>query len=363
MKILIFNWRDIYNPHGGGAEVFTQEITKRWIKQRHQVTMFTSSFPGCKREEIIDGVRIIRDGGKISVYSKAKQYYQNFFSQDDYDIIIDEINTRPFFTPYFVNNGTKIVALIHQLAREFWFYETSFPINYIGYHILENRWLKKYVDIPTVTVSDSTKKDLINLGFKNVFVVSEGITFNPLNQVPKKGKKPTIVFLGRLKSAKRPQYIIKAFEKVIEIIPDAKLNIVGDGPLRKKLEQIACKEVEFFGHVSEKEKIKLLSEAWLLIHPSVREGWGINVIEANACGTPCIAYDVGGLRDSIIDGKTGILIKGNANIDKLTIAITELLTNKKKRETLTKNALKWSTHFNWDKSAKEFMNVLESIAQ
>lgn len=361
MNILLFNWRDISNPVHGGAEVFTHEMIKRWVKKGHKVTMFSSAFEGCKDEETIDGVRIIRAGGKYTVYKQAKKYYKKFFSKDDFDIIIDEINTRPFFTPGFVDNGTKIVGLIHQLAREFWYYETSFPISYLGYHFFEDRWLKKYLNIPMVTVSNSTKNDLIDLGFKNIYLVTEGIKFKPFEKVPEKEENPTIIFLGRLKPAKRPDHVIKAFEIVKEKIPNARLNIVGDGYLRKNLEQIAGEGVKFFKYVSEEEKIKLLSRAWLMIHPSVREGWGINVIESNACGTPCIAYDVGGLRDSINDGETGILIKENGNIKQLADAIYEFLTDDVKRDNFSKKALKWSNNFSWDKGAEEFLKVLKKI--
>src|SRR5665811_1558618 len=98
MDILLYNWRDIKNPEAGGAEVFTHENAKRWVEKGHNITWFTSVFPGCKKEEIIDGVNIIRDGGKFTVYLKAREYYQKQF-KGKFDVIIDEINTMPFFNP------------------------------------------------------------------------------------------------------------------------------------------------------------------------------------------------------------------------------------------------------------------------
>ncbi|MEM2351492.1 MAG: glycosyltransferase, partial [Thermoproteota archaeon] len=190
LKILFFNWRCWLNPEAGGAEVFTREVAKRWVEWGHEVSLFTSSFDGCRHEEVLDGVHVVRAGGGFSVYWKAKKYYKKFFSKERYNVIIDEINTRPFFAPKFVNNGEIVVALIHQLAREYWFYETPFPINYIGYYFLENRWLKRYVDVSTVTVSESTKQDLQNLGFKRVFVVPEGLNFKPSSEVPEKEGHP-----------------------------------------------------------------------------------------------------------------------------------------------------------------------------
>jgi len=359
---LIFNWRDVKNPEAGGAEVFTHENAKRWVRMGHEVTLFTSEFNGCKKEEIIDGVKVVRAGGRYFVYMKAREYYRKYFSKEKFDIVIDEINTVPFFTPKFVSNGEKVVALIHQLAREYWFYETSFPINIMGYYFFENRWLKNYNEIPTVTVSESTKMDLINLGFKKVFIVPEGISFNPLKKVPDKEKEPTVIYLGRLKRAKRPDFVIKAFKIVKEKISNAKLWVVGDGYLRKDLEKIAPDGVKFFGHVSEEEKIDLLSKAWVMVNPSIREGWGINVIEANACGTPAIAYDIPGLRDSIINEKTGLLVKENGNVEKLAEAIIRVLENETLRKTLSVNALEYSRSFSWDKAAQEFKKILKETA-
>jgi glycosyltransferase involved in cell wall biosynthesis len=359
LKILIFNWRDIKNPEAGGAEVFTHEVAKRWVEVGHEVTLFTSSFPNCKREEVLDGVRVVRAGGRYSVYWKAKEYYRKGFSKEGYDVVIDEINTRPFLTPKFVNNGEKIVALIHQLAREYWFYEMPFPISYIGYHFLEDRWLRNYVDVPTVTVSESTRQDLLDLRFKKVFVVPEGLNFTPLSEVLEKKRYPVVVYAGRLKRAKRPDHAIKAFKIVKEKFPNAELWVIGEGPFREDLERMAEDSVKFFGGLSNEERRRLLSKVWVLVNPSVREGWGLNVIEANALGTPCVAYDVAGLRDSIIDGWTGLLVKENGDIEKLAEAIIKVLEDEELRRALSVNALEYSKKFSWDKTAQEFGKILK----
>ena len=163
-----------------------------------------------------------------------------------------------------MKNNEKVIALIHQLAREFWFYETPFPISYVGYHFLENHWLKKYVNGPTVTVSESTCKDLSDLGFNHVSVVSEGLNFEPLQTLQKKNDTPVVVFSGRLKRAKRPDHAIKAFALVKEKVPDAELWVFGDGPFRKKLERIAGSGVRFFGSLSSFERRELLVKSWVL---------------------------------------------------------------------------------------------------
>jgi glycosyltransferase involved in cell wall biosynthesis len=357
MKILIYNWRCWLNPAMGGAEVFTYEVAKRWVRDGHEVTWFTSKYPDGKSEEVVDGIRIVRAGGKYSVYRKAKQYYKKRFSKEKFDVVIDEINTKPFFTPKFVNNGERIVALIHQLAREYWFYETVFPINYLGFHFFEERWLSNYVDIPVVVVSDSTKQDLSELGFKSIHVVTQGLNFEPLFKLPKKESHPVIAFSGRLKKAKRPDHAINSFKKVKDKLADSELWIIGDGPFKRDLKKMACEGVKFFGKLDNEERRALFKRCWVLVNPSVREGWGLNVVEANALGTPCVGYNVHGLRDSIKDGKTGLLAK-NGDVKMLSEKLFDILTNDSLRNILSQNSLEYSRKFSWDKTAEEFMRVM-----
>jgi glycosyltransferase involved in cell wall biosynthesis len=357
LKILWFNWRCWLNPEMGGAEVFTREVAKRWVASGHEVTLFTSAFSGCEKEEVNAGVKIVRGGGRFSVYWKARKFYANRFVKEGFDVVIDEINTVPFQTPRFVKHGEKIIALIHQLAREYWFYETPFPVSYLGYYFIENKLLNQYVDVPTVTVSNSTCKDLTISGFRHIFIVPEGLDFEPLTHVSEKESKPIVVYSGRLKRAKRPDHAIKAFKIVKAKVPEAQLWIFGDGPFKKELERMAGAGVRFFGHLNNVERRDLLMRSWLLVNPSVREGWGLNITEANALGIPCVVYDVSGLRDSVQDGATGLLAEAG-NITALANKIINVLSDCEMRQKLSIKALEYSKEFSWDKTAKEFMNVL-----
>ena len=345
------------NPQMGGAEVFTREVLKRCVAAGHEVTLFAASFKGSKTNETDDGVNIIRNGGKYSVYRKAKDYYRKHFSKEHFDTVVDEINTEPFMTPKFVKNGEKIFALIHQLAREYWFYETPFPISYIGYYILEKRWLKNYKTIPTITVSESSRKDLADLGFDKIFKVGEGLNFRPLEKVPPKEKHPVVVFAGRLTKAKRPDHAIKAFEIVKRRIPDAELWMIGNGYFRERLNKRAFRGVEFFDNVTTDERRDLIKKAWLLVNPSVREGFGLNIVEANALAVPCVAYDVPGLRDAINHKETGLLVEPG-NIDALAERIIQLLTDESLRVRLSEKALEYSRDFSWDRVADDFLNII-----
>ncbi len=355
-RILFLNWRDSANPSAGGAETFTEEIGKRLVAYGHDVTVFTSCFDGCELETQRFGMRIIRRGGKYSVYSKARGYVKQNLSE--FDIIVDEINTVPFRIRGLAK-GKTVVALIHQLAREVWFYESRFPLSVLGYFALEPLWLREYRDVSTVTVSDSTRSDLLKIGFQRVHVVHNGIGVAPLENPPQKAAQPVLIFMGRLVKCKLPDHAIAAFKQVKQALPDAELWILGDGYLRARLEGDLVDGVTFFGRVEDDEKFDLLKKARVLLAPSIREGWAISVTEANAMGTPAIGYAVPGLRDSIIHGVTGLLVQP-LNYQALAEAAKHLLSDSSTAEKLSKNALSWSRKFSWNESAREFETLLRS---
>ncbi len=356
MRILWFNWKDIRNPEAGGAEVFTHEVMKRLAKRGNDMTLFTSRFKECEVNERMDEVDIIREGNRYTVYKEAKKYLKAY--KHHYDLVIDEINTRPFFVPNFVVKK-QVICLIHQLAREFWFYETKFPINYIGYHYLEKKWLSKYKDITTVTVSNSSKIDLEEMGFKRLSIVPPGQSTVPLPKVNEKEAKPTVVFIGRLKNAKLPHHALEAFSNVKQEVNDAKMWIIGDGYLRKKLESYNIKDVTFFGHIPNEKKYELLSRAHIILVPAVREGWGLIVTEANAMGTPAIGYDVHGLRDSIKHDETGIIVKEKSPKAMAQEAIS-LLKDSDRLFKYSRKALEFSKQFRWDHTVDKFQEVINN---
>ena len=355
MRILWFNWRDIKNPEAGGAEVYTHEVMKRLAKRENELTLFTSRFKGCQLNEKIDDVDIIREGNKYTVYKEAKKYLKAY--KHHYDLVIDEINTRPFFAPNYLGEK-QVISFIHQLAREFWFYETKFPLNYLGYYYLEKKWLSKYKNITTMTVSNSTKNDLQEMGFKKLFVVPPGLNVTPLLNVEEKESNFTVVFTGRLKNAKLPRDALQAFADIKRQIHDAKMWVIGDGYLRKELESTRIKDVKFFGHISNEKKYELLSRAHIILVPAVREGWGLVVTEANAMGTPAIGYDVHGLRDSIMHDETGILVKEKSPEAMAQHAIS-LFKDSGRLFKYSKNALEFSKQFSWDRTANLFEEALK----
>jgi len=352
-SVLVMNWRDLGNPAAGGAEVYTHEVLKRIAARGHEVTLLTSGFRGGRHEEVLDGVRILRVGDRFSVYRRARRVYRDRFKAR-VGVVVDEINTRPFHTPRFVDDGASLFALIFQLAREFWFYETPFPVSVIGRYFLEERWLRAYREVPTFTISPSSRQDLIALGFRDVIVVPPGLSRIPLPAVPEKEERPTLAFVGRLKRAKLPDHALRAFARVRAQIPESRLWIVGDGYMRPKLEREAPEGVTFLGRTSEEKKFEVLRRAHLLLFPAVREGWGLTVLEANSQGTPAVGYDVPGLRDSIRARETGELVPAG-NPEVLGDMAASLLVDVTARERMARNALAWASKFSWDRTAESFL--------
>jgi glycosyltransferase involved in cell wall biosynthesis/O-antigen/teichoic acid export membrane protein len=308
LRILIFNWRDITHPVAGGAEVYTHNVANEWIKEGHSVTLFCAEVERQPADEVINGLHIIRRGTRHSVYREAKRFYL-LEGKGNFDLVIDEVNTRPFGAPKWVTD-VPIVALIHQVCREIWFYETTFPVALVGRYLLEPLWLRRYRNVFTVTLSESSKDSLELYGLSRVVVVPVGFrSAGPPPDVTRE-TRPTLVFVGRLSANKRPNDAIEAFDLLRETMPAAVLWVVGTGPMEDRLRMSAPDGVHFLGKISPTEKLERLARANVLIATSVREGWGLVVTEAAAVGTPVVAYDVAGLRDSV-RASNGVLSAAN----------------------------------------------------
>ena len=366
MRILILNWKDRKNPLAGGAEIVTEELLKRLAKNGHQATLLTSQFKRCQAQEIVDGYEIIRVGGRWAVYWQAHKYYKRYL-QGKFDLVIDEINTIPFFAKFYAKE--KNILFIHQLCREIWFYQIFFPLSLIGY-LAEPIYLWLLRDRKVITVSESTRNDLLKYGFKkeNIHIISEGIEIEPLKELPPMGEikeeNPTILFLGAIRKMKRPDEAIKAFEIAREDIKNLKLWIAGKGDSSyfKKIMRLVensqyKKDIIYFGKVDKEKKTELLQKVHLLCVTSVKEGWGLIVTEANSQGTPAIVYNVDGLRDSVKDNETGLICQKNTP-ENLAENMVKLWQDQEKYNTLRKNGWQWSKEINFEKSVRKFENYL-----
>jgi glycosyltransferase involved in cell wall biosynthesis len=327
VRILVFNWKDLAHQGAGGAEVLTEEVARALVVRGHTVTLHASAVDGRPAREVVDGVEIVRAGSRVGVYRAARRFWARQ-PRGSFDVVVDEINTRPFLTPRWIR-GTPVVALIHQLAREIWFYETPFPLSVLGRYALEPWWLRAYRDVPAMTVSPSSADSLVRYhGWRDVTVIPEGSTPHPVPDVPKE-PEPTVVFLGRLVAMKRPQHAIEAFGLVRRSLRTARLWLIGDGPLGERLRATAPASVDFLGRLGDRELRERLAAAHVLVATPVREGWGLNVSEAAACGTPAIGYGVPGLVDSI-PASGGALVE--ASPEALGRAVVDFFTGKLRLE-------------------------------
>ncbi len=365
MKILILNWRDIRDPLAGGAEAYLHQIGRR-LARAHDVSLFCRRYEGGSPRDEIDGVRIIRRGGSFSVYLYFMLSYLFTLRRERFDVVVDGINGVPFFTPLFVR-GPKIAIIFHIVGWEIFFRELPFPLSLVGL-VAERMIPLIYRRVPVVVISDSTKDEAVRFGiaenrislvYCGVESISEsaGTSYN-------KSTNPSVAYFGRIKEYKQLDHLVKAFSQVNVDMPQAELSIAGRGDysgLEKLVESLGLSQsVRLVGEVSDEEKEKMLGEAWVFVTPSMKEGWGITVIEANNCGTPAIAYNVPGLRDSIRDGETGLLVPAG-NIDELAGAISRILGDSELRYRLSQNALTWASRFNWDNSAEDFSRVIGEV--
>jgi glycosyltransferase involved in cell wall biosynthesis len=296
VKLLAFNWKDLDHPAAGGAEVFTERILAELVARGHEVKYFVAAVDRSPEREWRDGYEIIRRGSRLGVYREARRFWKTE-GRTWADIVLDEINTRPFLTPRYVTE-VPILALVHQLAREIWRYEMPFPVWIAGRYHFEAHWLRTYRDIPTITDGPSSARSLESYGLRTVSPVPMGADAIRKPEVPKE-PVPTVVFLGRLAAMKRPMDVVEAFASLRREHPDSKLWFVGDGPMRSRLEGLARDHIQVLGRVSDAERADRLARAHVLVATSVREGWGLNVSEAAACGTPAIGYAAPGLEDSV----------------------------------------------------------------
>jgi glycosyltransferase involved in cell wall biosynthesis len=359
-RILIFNWRDSKHKFAGGAEVYIHELAKRWVKSGNQVTLFCGNDGNCLRNEVIDGVQIIRRGGFYFVYIWAFLYYLLRF-RGQYDVIVDSENGIPFFTPFY--SGEKKFLLIHHVHQEVFRKSLVPPLSWIATFLEIYLMPSVYKNIQTITVSPSSKKEILD---KELTDIEPVIIYNGVDlakyKPAEKSSVPLVLYLGRLKYYKSLHIFIHAVKKILEQIPKARFVIAGDGEEKEGLIKLAKKigvfsKIEFRGKVSEEDKIRLYQKAWVFVNPSFMEGWGITTIEANACGTPVVASNVPGLRDSVDNPHSGFLVPyGSINI--FSERIIKLIKDDSLRAKMSIEAMYWVQQFDWQKSAEKSLQLI-----
>lgn len=372
MNILILNWRDIKNPKSGGAEILTHELARQWVSSGHNVTLFSSEFPGCEKQESLDGVKIIRSGQPdarylfSSVHFLAYRYYKKK-SKEKFDVVIDEVHGLPFFTPWYVKE--KKVVLICEVAGKLWT-EMFGSLGILG-RLIEKLYLKIYKDLPFLTISQSTKEELMVAGIKekNITILPMGVTVPTHLKKNKKEKTPTLIFVGRLSKPKGIEDALDAISNLTHStssgqISNLKLWVVGRGEegyvnfLKDLTRKLNIEDsVKFFGFVSEEKKFELMGRSHVLLAPSIKEGWGLTVPEAACVGTPAIVYNSPGLRDILKDSQFKIITKSNTPVG-LAEEVIKLFEKKDFFKKLKKEKLDMR-EFDWNRTAFAALKILK----
>lgn len=363
MNIMIINWRDMGNPLYGGAEIHMVEIAK-YLALKHNVHYVTSMYKGAQKHSIEDNVHYIRIGDELTFNFSVMMRMMNLLEKIRPDIILEDINKVPFFSPLFTKK--PVLAVIPHIFGKSIFNQAN-PLIASYVYLMEKPIKHVFRHSYYEVISQSTKQDLVKRGMKaeRISVIECGVD-NEFAYMRNESKfsTPVITYIGRLKKYKSIEHIIQAMPELRKQFPDIRLLIAGKGDYEGMLRDITEKAklsdaVEFLGYISEEEKWRLLRKSWLSVYPSMIEGWGIVNIEANLMRTPVVCADVPGLRDSVKNGYSGILYKWG-DISHMTEKIAHIL-DKDVYENYSENAYEWAKRFTWENTGIRTEKLIEHI--
>lgn len=357
MKLLLLNWLDRENPQAGGAELHLHETFGRLAKSGWQVTAVTSGWPAADARAEIDGMQFHRVGGRYSYALAAPHYARSLLARESFDLVVEDLNKVPLFSPLWSSVPTAL--LVHHLFGATGFQVAPLPLATATW-LLERPVPRAYRGVPIVAVSQSTKDDLIRRGLDpaSIQVVENGIDAVRYHPGAEEDRfpEPTLLYLGRLKKYKGVELLIDAVAGLRGEGLALRLLVAGDGDHRAFLERRARamgldpQSVRFLGFVSEEEKLRLLQQSWVHALTSVKEGWGLSVLEAGACATPTVASDSPGLRDSVVHGETGLLMR-HGDVAALRAGLRRIVENAPLRKRMGKAARRFAQTFTWERTA------------
>lgn len=365
MRILVINWRDIRNPEAGGAEVHLHEIFRRIAARGHEVALLAHAFAGVPARETIDGIDVHRRGPRNTFNFTVPRVLAGPLDPERFDVVVDDLNKIPFYTPLYVRR--PLLVVIHHFFAGSIFREVPFPVAlYVYLH--EALVAPAYRRCRFVTVSQSTRDELVARGIREdrIDLAMNAVDHERFTPAAPGEKDPDLlVCVGRVKRYKNIDLLVRAMRAVRARRPRARLVIVGEGDHRPALARLSSElglngTVEFTGFVPLEEKVALLRRASLALTASPKEGWGVTVIEANACGTPVVATDVPGLRDAVVDGRTGRLVPYGSQ-ERMEEAILALLDDDAERARLGREAAAWASRMSWDESARAMLAAIERV--
>ena len=355
LRVLVVNWLDRENPQAGGAELHLHETFGRLARRGHDVTALVSGWPGCPPRATLDGMHVRRAGSRYTFSLAAPSHYHRRLRALGFDVVVEDLNKVPLFTPLWVD--APVVLLAHHLFGATAFQAGPAPFAAATW-LLERPVPRVFRDVPAIAVSESTKEDLVRRGMsrERIQVIPNGIDLD--HYTPGEGgryERPTLLYLGRLKRYKRVDLGLEAVAGLALEGLDLEILIAGGGEeaeaLRAKARDLGIEErVRFLGFVDEERKLEALRRSWVHVLTSPKEGWGLSNLEAAACGTPSVASDSPGLRESIVDGQTGLLVP-HGDVAALKSALGRVLRDPELLARLSRQARAFAERFSWSATA------------
>jgi glycosyltransferase involved in cell wall biosynthesis/O-antigen/teichoic acid export membrane protein len=348
--------RDWTHPQAGGSGANLREQAVRWIAAGHRVTVICCRYPGCVSHERDGALDVHRIGGRSTVFPRTIWRQWRGLVPDP-DVVLEIVNGVTFLTPLWLR--TPRLVLVHHIHRRHYVEEMGPRRGRVAALLLETLPLRLlYRGARFLTVSESAAAEIAEHGVPagSIEVVRNGVDDVEVTPRPR-SERPRLLFLGRLKRYKRIELVLDALERV----PQATLDVAGDGEHRPQLEREIERRglrarVRLHGHVDEARKRELLAAAWVNVTASSNEGWCLTVMEAAACGTPSVAIAEGGLRESIVDGETGLLA---ADADELGDLVARIVEDSELRERLGENGRRRAADYTWDSTAAASLAALE----
>ncbi len=365
MRILLTNWRDRTNPQAGGAEVHLHEIFGRLAARGHEVHLLTSGYPGGAAEATLDGMVVHRVAGEYGFAARGLRAFARLARSLRPDVVVEDVNKLPLYLPL-VWRG-PLVLLVPHLFGTTAFREVAWPMALVVW-LAERPMPWVYRRAAVHAISGSTRDDLVQRGFarEEIRVIYPGVdaTFYAPDRGVPRAARPSFLYVGRLRRYKAVETAIAALAVLRgAAFPDAELWIAGAGLDRARLERVAAEGggagVTFRGHVSEEEKLALYRQAWAVVFPSPKEGWGITNLEAAGCATPAVASDSPGLRESVRHGETGLLVP-HGDVRAMAGALGQLAGDAALRERLGRGARAFAESLSWERAARETEAHLEA---
>ena len=363
-QLFVLNERDLDNPRTGGAEVHLFEIFGRLAARGFATTLICAGYSGAPAEGTERGIAIRRVGNRYTFYARGPALFRRLArSVAGPALLVENLCKLPFYGPLY--SPLPVLAIVHHLFGATAFRQVSAPIAAATY-LSELGIPRIYRRVPMIAVSPSTRDDLIARGVRSadITVITNGLDHR--HYCPDGGDPgPVILSLGRTEPYKRIDVVVDAMPRILAAVPAARLLIVGRGEavpaLRQHVQRLGITHaVEIRGFVDEEEKVALYRSARVFVNPSEKEGWGLTVLEANACGAPAVASDSPGLRDAVRHERSGVLVP-HADVDAWAAAILRLLQEPDTWRRLRAGALEWAGQFSWDAVTDQTQQVIEGL--